>query len=315
MKVFDDAWRRGDLPRGTVATIGNFDGVHRGQQAVISRVVARAREAGLVSLVVTFEPHPLAVLAPERAPLRLTTPEEKIRLLEGCGLDAAAVVHFTPELAATPARDFAESLLFERLDVRELYVGADFSFGRGREGDLDLLAELARGSGRLVTGIEPVEEEGEKVSSTRIREAIAAGEVATAARLLGRPYAVEGTVVHGDGRGRTLGWPTANLECASELLPGFGVYETRLAVEGGQLRPSITNVGLRPTVHDDTRPTVETHVLDFGGDLYGRLVEVFFLDRLRGERRFSSLAELGDQIGRDVAEVRRRLRTDSASMG
>jgi riboflavin kinase/FMN adenylyltransferase len=311
MRVFRDAWRRGDLPSGTVATVGNFDGLHRGQRAIVGKVVERATAQGLISVVVTFEPHPLSVLRPEAAPPRLTTLEQKCALLGEAGVDAVVVVSFDQEFAATGAWEFVESLLFDRLDVRELFIGSRFVFGHDREGDLSLLEEMTAGSGRRVSGVEEIVDHGEPVSSTRIRSAIQRGDVEEALRLLGRPYCLAGTVVHGDAMGCRLGWPTMNLELVNELLPSFGVYRSRARIEGGEAAPAITNIGLRPTIHSDSRPTVETHLLDFDGDLYDRRAEVELLDRLRGERRFTSIGELKEQIARDVVEARRRFDRDS----
>lgn len=306
MRVFKDAWNRGDLPSGTVATVGNFDGLHRGQQAIIGMVAKRSAELGLTSVVITFEPHPLKILRPATAPLRLTTPDQKVALLEKMGIDAVAIVDFEQEFASTSAKQFVEQLLFERLDVRELFVGSKFLFGRDRAGDLALLRDLAGASGRRVSGVEEVVDGGELVSSTRVRAAVLRGDVEEAARLLGRPYSVVGGVVHGDAMGRRLGWPTINMDLINELLPSFGVYRSLARVEGGEPLPAVTNVGLRPTLHSDSQPTLESHLLDFDGDLYGRSVEIGLLDRLRGERRFGSVTELKEQIARDVEEARRR---------
>jgi riboflavin kinase/FMN adenylyltransferase len=222
------------------------------------------------------------------------------------GIDAVVVVDFDDEFASTSAKQFVEQLLFERLDVRELFVGSKFLFGRDRAGDLALLRELAGASGRRVSGVEEVVDGSEPVSSTRVRAAVLRGDVEEAARLLGRPFAVAGTVVHGDAMGRKLGWPTINMDLVNELLPSFGVYRSRVRIEGGEPLPAVTNIGLRPTLHSDSQPTLESHILDFQGDLYGQSVEIELLDRLRGERRFASMTELEEQIARDVAEAGRR---------
>ncbi len=306
MKIFKNAWKQGDLPHGTVATVGNFDGMHRGQRAIVDMVVKRGAELGLPSVVITFEPHPLKVLRPDMAPPRLTTADQKASMLEAMGIDAMAIVEFDEEFASTAAKQFVEQLLFERLDVRELFVGSKFLFGRDRAGDLALLKSLAGDTGRRVSGVEEVVDGGELVSSTRVRAAVMRGDVEEAMRLLGRPYSVVGRVVHGDAMGRKLGWPTINLDLSNELLPSFGVYRSRARVEGGAPLPAVTNVGLRPTIHSDSRPTLESHLLDFEGDLYGRSVEIELLERLRGERCFASVTELEEQITRDVDEVRRR---------
>ncbi len=305
MRVIDDAWRRSDLPRGAVGTIGNYDGVHRGQQAILERVVARARAAGRDSAVITFDPHPLRVLQPEAAPPALTTAAQKRRLLAERGVDYLLVVRFTPEVAETPAERFVSEFLAGRLALAAVFVGRRFAFGRRREGDLALLERVGAAAGLETVGVDELTEEGSPISSTRVRQAVAAGRVEEAWRLLGRPFAVEGAVVRGDGRGREIGWPTANMETANELLPGDGVYATRIRAGPRQAaRPAVTNVGVRPTVGEGAARVVETHLLDFEGDLYGEEVEVGFERRLREERRFPSLDELSRQIGRDVEAAR-----------
>ncbi|MCP4203372.1 MAG: bifunctional riboflavin kinase/FAD synthetase [bacterium] len=325
MKVFDDAWNRKDLPRGAVATVGNYDGVHRGQRAILEKVVARGRELEVPAAVVTFAPHPAKVLWPERAPRCLTTPDQKQRLLSECGIDLAFLVRFDAEFAQTPAREFVERFLHERLDLLEIYVGSRFVFGRGREGDLGLLQRLGgdddRGS-HPAWGVEEVTAGGSPISSTRIREAVATGQVELAASMLGRPYEITGTVVHGSGKGHELGWPTINLEHDNELIPAHGVYVSRVRLEdaGGELvdHRSVANVGVRPTLHENSPPTVECHLLDFDGDLYGRAVRVEFLKRLRGEQVFSSLESLQAQIEKDVSAARRhftRNRVGKVSVG
>jgi riboflavin kinase/FMN adenylyltransferase len=306
MRVFLDAWNRSDLPVHTSATIGNFDGFHRGQQAIVKRLLEDADATGRTPVVVTFEPHPLQVLRPEQAPPRLTTPDQKAELLGEAGIDALLVVTFDLEFSRTPARLFVEDLLLRRIDARAVLIGSRFVFGRDREGDLALLKEVMGEAGRRATGVDEVMDGGEPISSTRIRSAVARGAVDEARRLLGRPYSISGRVVHGDGLGRTIGWPTMNVDSDNELLPAFGVYRSLLSVEDERPRPGVTNVGVRPTMHVEGRPTIESHVLDYDGDLYDRSVTVGLLERLRGERRFSSPRELRAQIARDVDEVRRR---------
>ena len=305
MRVYRDAWRRDDLPRELVLTVGNFDGIHTGQQRILELVTARAAETGLGSAVVTFEPHPLSVLRPERAPKLLTTVEQKETLLAGAGIDALVVVRFTPSFAAVPARRFVRDFLVGSLAAREVYVGASFAFGRDREGDLSLLQAMGDSFGFAAFGCEELASGDRPVSSTRIRAALAAGEVEKAAGMLGRPYGLSGIVVRGDGRGRGLGWPTANLAVDNELLPADGVYVTRLRIAArGESLPSVTNVGTRPTVYAEHPRLVECHVLDFEGDLYGERVELEMLGRLRPERKFPSVDALREQIGRDAEAAR-----------
>ncbi len=312
MRVIDDAWRRSDLPRGAIGTIGNYDGIHRGQQAILERVVDCARASGAASAVVTFDPHPLKVLQPESAPPALTTSAQKRRLLAALGVEHLLVVRFTPEVAGTPAERFVSEFLAGRLALGAVFVGRRFAFGRGREGDLGLLERVGRAAGLEAVGVDEVLEDGSPISSTRVRREVAAGRVEEAGKLLGRPFAVEGAVVRGDGRGREIGWPTANMKTANELLPGDGVYATRIRLGArGETRPAVTNVGVRPTVGEGAARVVETHVLGFEGDLYGEEVEVLFERRLREERRFPSLADLSEQIGRDVETAREYFAGDS----
>jgi riboflavin kinase/FMN adenylyltransferase len=305
MRVIREADGELAAPRGAVATVGNYDGIHLGQRAVLERVVARARQLARPALAITFEPHPLRVLAPERAPRRLTTDLQRLRLLEGLGLDALCVLEFTPELASWPAERFVRELLAARLALHELHVGSRFAFGRGRSGSLALLERMGAELGFRAFGVPEVEVRGEPVSATRIRSALAAGRVEDAAELLGRPYAVDGRVVEGDRRGRTLGFPTLNLATSNEILPADGVYVTAAEFpERGERAPGVANVGLRPTIGRDAAPVVEAHLLDFGRDCYGEEVELRFLARLRGERRFPSLSALTEQIARDVRSAR-----------
>lgn len=299
------------LPR-PIVTIGNFDGVHRGHRAILETVVGRAMDLGGLAVVYTFEPHPRKVLRPESAPGLLTTLEQKVELLEAAGVDAVIVEPFTREFARTEAREFIEQCLYERVRPVEVYVGYDFHFGRDREGSMRLLAELGPRLGFSVTIIPEVTVDDGDVNSTRIRELLAAGEPERAARMLGRPFTVRGEVVRGDERGRSLGFPTANLEPENQILPASGVYagHLRMLDEGeparGACLPAVTNVGCRPTFSGgETR--AEAHVLDFDGDLYGRRVEISFSLRLRAEQKFENVEALKTQIGADVEAARRKL--------
>ena len=304
MQVVADALVPCELPHPSVVTIGNYDGIHRGQRAVLERVTGRARALGLPAVLVTFEPHPLAVVAPAQAPATLLTREQKSRLLAEAGVDLMAVIPFTAAFAATRAEAFVRQFLAGRLGVRELYVGRQFAFGRNREGDLALLARLGAELGFAVFGLEEECSAGEPVSSTRIRRALAQGRVEEAAELLGRPYSLTGAIVEGDRLGRRLGWPTVNLRPEGELLPLEGVYATRVRFffdpDPARLLDSVTNIGRRPTVPGSRQPTVETHILDFDREVYGERIELFFHKRLRDEMLFPSVAELSAQIGRDV---------------
>lgn len=305
MHVIPDALDAADLPQGVVATIGNFDGVHLGQKAILEHVVARAGALGLPAVVVTFEPHPLAVLQPESAPLRLTTPAQKERWIAASGLDAMLVLRFTRELAATPAERFVREFLAGALEVKELYVGAGFVFGRNREGDLALLERIGAERGFAAAAVPEVVLAGARISSTRIRRAVAEGRVEEAQEMLGRPYAIEGSVARGDRMGQRLGWPTINLASDNELLPGDGVYAGKAFFPGFPATFNCaTNIGTRPTVYESYRRVVESHVLDFQADVYGQRVELSFYRRLREEKIFPSVMDLSAQIRQDVETTR-----------
>ncbi|HZN03979.1 MAG TPA: bifunctional riboflavin kinase/FAD synthetase [Candidatus Polarisedimenticolia bacterium] len=285
-----------------VATIGNFDGVHRGHQAIFARVLERAGALGGTSVAITFDPHPLKVLAPGRAPDLIATPRQKLAFIEAAGIDAVLNLRFDAALADTGAEEFVDAYLRDALALREVYVGATFNFGRGREGTADTLVALCAARGITAGKVGEVRFLGSPVSSSRIRRAVRAGEVELAAELLGRPFAVEGTVRHGAGRGAGLGFPTANLEARSELVPGDGVYVTRTRA-GDSVLSSVTNIGSRPTFADQDF-AVETHLLDAQLDLYDSEIEVSFLARLRQELRFASAQALVEQVHRDVERAR-----------
>jgi riboflavin kinase/FMN adenylyltransferase len=303
--VVANALKSTDLPRGAIATIGNYDGVHRGQRAILELVVARARAAGAPSMVVTFEPHPLSILRPEQAPMRVTTQAQKERLLDALGIDVVAVVRFTPELAQMPARRFVRDVLHERLQLKEIYVGSRFVFGHQREGDLSLLREMGKTFDFEAFGVEEVLHRGEPASSTRIRRAIQDGGVEDAWELLGRTYAIEGLIARGDRMGKRLGWPTINVVPDHELLPADGVYASRVYFPSFPATfDCVTNIGTRPTMYENYQRVVESHILGFHSDVYGERVELHFLKRLRDERVFPSVMDLSEQIGRDVEATR-----------
>lgn len=297
MQIWSGIERFADDGRRVVATIGNFDGVHRGHREIVDRVIDSARRDGRRAVLITFEPHPLAVVAPERKPPRLQTRKQQLDALERCGLDDVVIVAFDRELAALDADAFVRQVLTAHLPLEAIHVGENFRFGKGRAGDVETLRAMGAFA---VHGVAPVTVDGVVVSSSEIRKRVAAGDVAGAARLLGRPYALVGEVVHGDGRGSTIDFPTANLAHANELLPAGGVYVTECSFDARR-EPSVTNVGVRPTIEDDAAPRVESHLLDFAGDLYGREIEVHFRERLRDEMRFDDVEALADQIARDRA--------------
>ncbi len=305
MIVVQDAFNASDIPRGGVGTIGNFDGVHRGQRASLDLVVARARELGVPSVVVTFEPHPVAVLRPDQAPTLLTTLVQKEKLLEEAGISAVLVIRFNLELAKLPARRFVREFLHEKLDLKEVYVGASFMFGQGREGDFAMLQEMGESLGFQAFGLDEVAFGGERISSSRIRRAVAEGKVSEAMEMLGRPYSISGVIARGDRMGKRLGWPTINLAPENRLLPLDGVYASRVCFPTFPATfDSVTNVGTRPTVYENYQRVVESHILDFKSDVYGERVELFFHKRLREERIFPTVMDLSAQIGRDVEAAR-----------
>jgi riboflavin kinase/FMN adenylyltransferase len=265
-------------------------------------VVQAAREAAGTAVALTFDPHPSRVLSPDRAPASLMTLDQKAEVLSSLGLDHVVALAFSAETAGAPPEQFARSVLRDVLGARAVVVGANFRFGKGRAGDLALLHELGRSLGFRVEGVAPVLHEGAPISSTRIREALARGAVTAAADLLGRPYFVDGVVGRGDGRGRTIGVPTANLEPVNEILPGRGVYVAEAAVGSGRWG-AVVNIGKRPTF-GGTRTTLEAHLLGFEGDLYGRPLRLAFRERLREERTFSGPEALVAQIREDMARGR-----------
>ncbi|MCZ7683490.1 MAG: bifunctional riboflavin kinase/FAD synthetase [Sandaracinaceae bacterium] len=292
--------------RTAVVTLGNHDGVHLGHRALLTAARERAGREGLTVTAVTFDPHPSVVLAPDRAPPLLTTIARRRELLLALGADEVTVLRFDRELASTSPEGFAEDVLARRLDARSVVVGPDFRFGRGRAGDVTALRALGEAHGFDVISVPPVTLEGEAVSSTRVRAALARGEVAEAARLLGRAHDVDGTVVRGDGRGRSIGVPTANLDCDPVLLPADGVYAVVLRVHGErELLRGVANLGVRPTFAAGR--SVEVHLFDVDRDLYDARVRVGFVERLRAEQRFDGIEALKAQIARDAERARASL--------
>ena len=292
-----------EIQRPTVLTLGVFDGLHLGHQLIMRTVVERARAVNAVPTVITFDPHPRAVLHPESAPPLLQTLDQKVEGFGVLGIEQTIVVRFTPEFAQIGAGDFLRDVVKERLHTKEIYLGKGFAFGHDREGNIDLLRRVSQELGFFSDEVPEVQLRGQRVSSSRVRELLREGNVNLARRLLGRPYGVEGLVERGDERGHRLGFPTANLHPKNRVIPRNGVYVTGSLIEG-QWRRSVTNVGLRPTFGADTEPSVETFVLDWAGDLYGDVVRVRFLHRLRDERKFNSIDELKTQIEHDVRRAR-----------
>jgi riboflavin kinase/FMN adenylyltransferase len=297
--------------RGTVVTVGTFDGVHRGHWAVLQEIQARARAAGRRSVLVTFHPHPLKIVRPEDAPPLLTTPVEKKEILAESGLDYAVFLAFTPELARYEPRRFVEEILMGRLGVEELVIGYDHGFGRGRSGDAETLTRIGGELGFAVDVVGPVEAYHQAISSSGIRRWVADGALERAREGLGRPYSIRGVVVKGDGRGRQLGFPTANLTGfpPDKLLPPAGIYAVRGITRAG-IHDGALHLGPRPTFQG-APPSVELHLMDFDGDLYGEEVRVDFIRHLRGVVPFDSAESLVRQMRADVAEAKRVLAEDA----
>lgn len=299
MRIWSDIDRLIDGPQRVVASIGNYDGVHLGHQEILGRVVADARRGSAESLLITFDPHPAAVVAPQRRPRHLQTRRQKLDCLEQTGLDHLLILDFTRELSELSGEEFFTRLLLRRLSFEAIHVGDNFRFGRDRAGDIATLREIGEHVGFRVTAVSPVQHEGRTVSSSAIRKAVETGHVELARAMLGRPFAVVGEVVPGKGRGAELQFPTANLAVENELIPAVGVYVTETVALASRY-PSVTNVGVRPTF-GGREIAVESHLIDFEGDLYTERLDLRFLARIRDEMRFKSPLELGDQIARDRA--------------
>lgn len=286
-------------------TVGNFDGVHLGHQAMLRDVARRAGELGAPAVVVTFEPHPVKVLHPESAPRMIQTLRQREEAIEACGIDALVLVPFTRDFSLTPAEDFIRDLLVKRLAVREVQVGEHFMFGRERGGNMEILRRIGDAAGFTVTGIADVTHAAAAISSTRIRNALLEGDVASANALLGRAYAMDGLIAKGDRMGRKIGFPTMNLKPDNELYPKDGVYFTSVRIESFERTfPCVTNIGRRPTVYEDFATTIESYILDFSSDVYGERVRLSFFDRARDEQTFPSMLDLTAQIKRDVEATR-----------
>ncbi len=298
MKVFHGTENAGIL-RPTVLTLGVFDGLHLGHQKIVATVVERTKAVNAVPTAITFDPHPRAVLAPENAPPLLQTLDQRLGALEFLGIEQTIIVRFSQEFAKTDAEEFLRDVFFSRLKAQEVYLGAGFSFGKNRAGNIELLRKISQELGFFADEVPEIALRGQRVSSSRIRQLLHDGQVNLARRMLARPYGIEGRVVHGFERGRTIGFPTANLNTVNRVVPRAGVYVTATLIEG-KWRRSITNVGVRPTFEDKKEPSIETFVLDWTGDLYGDVIRVRFLHRIRDERKFSGVDELKSQIAKDL---------------
>ena len=305
MLVLHDPLKQTDLPRGCVATIGNFDGMHIGHQAIVRAVVARARELRRPSAVITFHPHPLSIVAPDRVPKQILTLAQKEELLRKLDVDAMLVVPFSHDFSRWTADRFIDDFLVRALQVTEVRIGRDFCFGAGREGTLEKLKTAGARYGFAVEGVEDVRIRGIRVSSSLVRDAICKGAMRTVTLALGRTYFIDGRVATGRRLGRKIGFPTVNVDPANELFPGSGVYVTTSRFESFQrCFESVTNIGVRPTLYENYATTIESHILDFDSNVYGDTVRVFFHTLLRREQQFRSALELTNQIRGDIARSR-----------
>lgn len=298
MKIFHGT-DNANILRPTILTLGVFDGLHIGHQEIMRTVVKRAAKTGAVPTAITFDPHPRAVLHPESAPPLLQTLDQRLANFEVLGIEQAIVISFDREFASKPADDFLYEIVHDRLHAKEVYLGKGFAFGKGRGGNIDLLRQLSAELGFFADEVPEVTLRGRRVSSSKIRGLLAEGKVNLARRMLGRPYGIEGVIVRGDRRGHTIGFPTANLRPHNRVIPRFGVYATATLIGGKWLR-SITNVGVRPTFGKDLEPSIESFIFDFDEDLYGDVIRVRFLHRIRDERKFNGIDELKVQIEKDT---------------
>jgi len=289
--------------RGGIVALGNFDGFHLGHQAVVGRAVALARAQGRPALVATFDPHPVRWFKPDVPPFRLTSLDQRQRLFGEAGADAMLVFRFDGELAGMSAEDFITDRLIARLGAVGVVTGQDYIFGKGRRGTVAMLAELGRAHGMTVETVGPVAADDAPVSSSRIRQALQAGDCATATQLMTRPYAIQGVVQHGDKVGRTIGYPTANIDMADYLRPRYGIYAVRGRLADGRMLDGAANLGVRPTF-DPPKELLEPYFFDFSGDIYGQEIEVELHSFIRPEAKFGSLEALTAQMERDCAEAR-----------
>ena len=285
-----------------VTAIGNFDGVHLGHRAILKEAIDRARAGGGTAFALTFDPLPAKLLVPARAPRLILTPDDKLELLRVSGIDGVIVLNFTLDLSMLSPRDFVQDYLCARIGVREVVVGHSVSFGHNRAGNATVMADLGRQLGFETTVVGPVKVDGTEVSSTKVREAITIGDLHRASRLLGRYHFLSGPVVRGRERGRTIGFPTANLASETECIPPDGVYATRVILDDGAY-PSITNVGMRPTFAESAR-SIEAHIFDFTRDIYGQRIKLELVERIRPERKFDDAAALKAQIALDLSKAR-----------
>ncbi|MCW5962143.1 MAG: bifunctional riboflavin kinase/FAD synthetase [Pyrinomonadaceae bacterium] len=303
MKIFHGT-ENANILRSTVLTLGVFDGLHLGHQRIMKTVVDRAAAIGAVPTAITFDPHPRSVLYPEKAPPLLQTLDQRLAAFEFLGIKQAIVIRFTKEFAGQEAEDFLRETVSSRLQAKEVYLGKGFEFGKNRGGNIELLKSMGSILGFEAEEVPEVRLRGRRISSSRVRETLKSGRVNLARRMLGRPYGVEGQIEHGSARGHEIGFPTANLKPQNRVLPKLGVYVTSTLINN-VWRRSITNIGVRPTFEKDVEPSIETYVFNFEGNLYGDVLRVRFLHRIRDERKFSGIDELKTQIRKDIARAHR----------
>lgn len=313
-KLFRDVEGKKDCPQGSVVCIGAFDGLHRGHQALVGHVRARARASGLAAVALSFEPLPREFFAPASPPARLLLPRAKFEGLRGLGMDVVGLLRFNAAMTAMSAETFVERVLVGRLAAREVWVGPGFRFGHGRKGDLSLLQAMGEVHGFRAGEIEPVVDADGRVSASAVRAHLAAGNLDAAALALGRRYAISGKVVRGKQLGRQLGYPTANLRLAGKRAALGGIFAVWVHGIGPEPRAGVASLGTRPTVQG-VEPLLEAHVFDFDGDLYGRRIEVEFVAKLRDEEKFDDLPALVRQMDRDAEQARRALRQDREERG
>ncbi len=297
MKIFHGT-ENANILRPTVLTLGVFDGLHLGHQKIMETVVERAQVCGAVPTAITFDPHPRAVLYPENSPPLLQTLDQRLANFEILGIKQAIVIRFNQEFADQDAEIFLREIIHERLQAKEIYLGHGFAFGKDRGGNIEMLKRMSEELGFVADEVEEVRLRGKRISSSKIRELLKAGKVNIVRRMLDRPYGVEGVIIRGNRRGHTIGFPTANLKPQNRVIPKYGVYATATLIDG-VWKKSITNVGIRPTFEGSKEPSIESYIFDFDGDLYGDVLRVRFLHRIRDERKFAGIDELKAQIQKD----------------
>ncbi len=307
MKIFHGT-ENANILRPTILTLGVFDGLHLGHQRIMQTVVERAVACGAHATAITFDPHPRAVLHPDSAPPLLQTLDQRLANFEVLGIEQAIVIPFDREFAAQPAEDFLHEIVHDRLQAKEVYLGKGFEFGKNRGGNIELLRKLSGEFGFFADEVPEVRLRRHRISSSRIREHLSLGHVNLTRRMLGRPYGVEGVIIRGNRRGHTIGFPTANLKPHNRVIPKYGVYATATLVDG-TWRRSITNIGVRPTFEKTEEPSIESYLFDFDGDLYGDVLRVRFLHRIRDERKFNGIDELKAQIEKDSTRALNYFRT------